>query len=97
VNNELERMWKEAAACVADVRTITRNFGQDNWSMGLDLNQGSFEYEAAVLPTRPRGSVINKQWNTLHAVIIFIIPSVWTYKSGQKTRIRHGCSVPLLF
>jgi hypothetical protein len=82
VNSELERMWEEEAECVTDVTTITKN-----WSPGLDLNQGYFEYDAALLSTRPRGSVINKQWNMLHSVIIFRIPSVWTCKSGQKTRI----------
>jgi hypothetical protein len=44
VNNELERMWKEAAASVTDVRTMIKIL---KWSPVLD-NQGSSEYEAAV-------------------------------------------------
>jgi hypothetical protein len=42
----LEGLWK------------TRNFNQNDQSLGRDLNPGPTEYEARVLTTRPRRSVI---------------------------------------
>jgi hypothetical protein len=39
------------------LRKATQNLGQDSRSRGRDLNPGPPEYEARVLPIRPRHSV----------------------------------------
>jgi hypothetical protein len=62
VNDDLERMWKEAA--VAKFKMLSQhllggaeenheNLNQDSQSPGRDLNPGHPEYEAEMLTTRP--------------------------------------------
>jgi hypothetical protein len=62
VNDELERMWKEAP--VAKFKMLSQhllggteenheNLNQDSQSPGRDLNPGPPEYEAEMLTTRP--------------------------------------------
>jgi hypothetical protein len=59
VNNELERMWKEAV--VAQFKVLSRHLPrtkenyeipQDSRCLGRYLNPGPPEYEAGVLTTR---------------------------------------------
>jgi hypothetical protein len=61
VNDELEKMWKEA---VVAFKLLSRYFSegtdeyhetpQDSRSLGRELNPGPPEYEAGVLTTLPR-------------------------------------------
>jgi hypothetical protein len=73
VNNELEKMWKEAV--VAQFKILFRNFlegprktmkyfGQNSRPPGRDMNQRPPEYEAGVLTTRPHPSVTHGHDNT---------------------------------
>jgi hypothetical protein len=66
VNDELERIWKEAVA--AYFKTLLRqlsggteenhvNQSQESRSTGQDLNPGPPEYEAGALTTRPPRSI----------------------------------------
>jgi hypothetical protein len=57
VNNELERIWKEAVValryypniCVEELRNSIKTVSQDNRSSGSDLNPGPLEYEEVLI------------------------------------------------
>jgi hypothetical protein len=66
MNDELERMWKEAVVAKFKVLLFrhfpggtekNQNVSQHSLSPGRNLNPGPPEYEAGVLTTRPRRSV----------------------------------------
>jgi hypothetical protein len=57
VNNELDRVWKEAVMALFEVlswhlpeglRKTTKDLGQNSWSPGRDLNPGPPEYKGGV-------------------------------------------------
>jgi hypothetical protein len=59
---ERERSWPNLnyypGSCLEGLRKSTKTLSLDSRSPGRDLNLGPPEYEAAVLTTRPRRSVI---------------------------------------
>jgi hypothetical protein len=68
VNDELERIWKEAAVaylilryypgiCLERLRQTIKNLSEDSLTPGRDLNPDPPEYEARVLTTWPQRSV----------------------------------------
>jgi hypothetical protein len=63
MNNELERMWKEAVVaqyypgiCLEGMRKTMKNLIEDSQSLGQDMKQRPSEYEAGVLTARPQCS-----------------------------------------
>jgi hypothetical protein len=57
VNNELERLWKEAVwrnlksylgICLEEMKKTVKNLNQDRWSSGQDFNSGHSKYEATM-------------------------------------------------
>jgi hypothetical protein len=69
VNNELERIWKEAVVAnfryypgvrLDGLRKPRKYFSQDKRSPVRDLNPGPPEYEVVVLTTRRSVTVLHK-------------------------------------
>jgi hypothetical protein len=62
MNNELEKIWKEAVVTLRyypgifleGLRKATKNLSRDSQSLGLDLNPGPYEHETGFLITRQR-------------------------------------------
>jgi hypothetical protein len=84
VNDELERIWKEAAVAsflgcypgirLEGLRKTTKNV-QDSQSSDRNLNQGPLEHEAEILTIRPRRSLrygvnIHFRKRVIHTIIV---------------------------